>query len=295
MRIGIGLALLFVSLQGVVGPDPERRIISYLATHITPGQPVVVSELYNNVFKSPDERKVLDRLFNSFFKIPMFIVQYNASSKKIPSLKEISEQFNFTVPGEADVILRIMESDPRIPKFLKRNAAGEITAIDVARIKADPTFGRVLERSITGWVGKPAPSFSMPLYDGRSVNSEEIAGQPHLLYFWFTNCPPCLKTTPLLVRLYSRYAAQGFKVIAANADRFLELPYDDGMRADYVKKLGIKFTRAHLNSQTQEAYGGVSVFPTLFFVDRSGLVVRQFVNFQEAAVLEEAVQASLKK
>ena len=293
MRTWIGLALLSVSLQGA--SDPEKRIVAYLKTHVTPGQPVVVSELYNNVFKTPEERKALDRLFNTFFKIPMFIVQYNATSKKIPTLKEISEQFNFTVPGEADVILRIMEADPRVPKFLQRDAAtGQITKIDVAKITADPKFGRVLERSIAGCVGKPAPSFSMQAYDGQSVISEQVAGQPHLLYFWFTNCPPCVKTAPLLVQLHNKYAAQGFKVIAANADRFLELPYDDSVRTDYVNKLGIKFTTVYLNQQTQQAYGGVSVFPTLFFVDRAGFVVRHFVNFQEKAMLEEATQAALK-
>jgi len=99
----------------------ETRVIEYLKAHVTPGRAVVVSDLYNNVFKTPEERKVLDHLYSTFFKIPMLIVQYNTATKKIPTLKELSEQFNFTVPGEANVILRIMESDPRVPKFIERN------------------------------------------------------------------------------------------------------------------------------------------------------------------------------
>ena len=121
--------------------------------------------MYNNVFKTPEERKVLDRLYNTFFKIPMFIVQYNTGSRKIPTLKELSEQFNFTVPGEADVILRIMEADPRVPKFIDRDPkAGEITKIDIERIKASPQFSRVIERTITGWEGKDAPPFALTAY-----------------------------------------------------------------------------------------------------------------------------------
>ena len=108
------IALLFQQASPI-----ETRIIEYLKTNVTPGKPVVVSELYNTVFKTPEEQKVLERLYNTFFKIPMFIVQYNTASKKIPTLREISEQFHFTVPGEADVILRIMEADPRVPKFLR--------------------------------------------------------------------------------------------------------------------------------------------------------------------------------
>ena len=88
--------------------------MEYLKANVQPGKPVVVSEL-NKMFTAPDEQKVLNRLFNTFFKIPMFVVQYNTSSKKIPTLQELAEQFNFKVPGEADVMLRIMESDPRLP------------------------------------------------------------------------------------------------------------------------------------------------------------------------------------
>ncbi len=275
--------------------DAERRIIEYLKANVVPGKPVIVSELFNNVFTSPEERKVLDRLYNTFFKIPMFLVQYNKASNKIPTLREISEQFNFTIPVEADVILRVMESDPRVPKFLERDpATGEITRIDVARITADPRFSRALERTITGWEGKPAPPFSVQTYDGQMLHSQELSGQPYMLYFWFTNCPPCVKTAPLLVELYGRYAPQGLKIVALNADRVLELPYDDNVRADYVRKVGIKFTTAHLTPQMQLAYGGVSVFPTMFFIDKDGLVIKHLVNYQEKSVLEAAVQEVLK-
>jgi thiol-disulfide isomerase/thioredoxin len=274
----------------------ETRIIQYLKANVKPGEPVVVSELYNNVFKTPEEQKVLERLYNTFFKIPMFIVQYNTASKKIPTLREISEQFNFNVPGEADVILRIMESDPRVPRFMERDAkTGEITKIDIEKIKASPQFSRVIERTITGFEGREAPTFSITAYDGKPITAAQYSGQPHLVYFWFTNCPPCVKTSPILTELYNKYAAKGFKVIGANGDKVLDLPYDDKVRAEYAKKYGFNFTLAHLNQQMQQAYGGVSVFPTMFFVDKTGTIVKHFVNFQEKATLESAIQLTLSK
>ena len=292
MHSSIALILTALLFQA---PNAEQRIIEYLKTHVTPGRQVVVSELYNNVFKTPEERKVLDRLFNTFFKIPMFIVQYNATSKKIPTLRELSEQFNFTVPGEADVMLRIMEADPRVPKFIQRNPkTGEITKVDIPAIQASPQFGKVLERSITGWEGREAPPFAITSLDGKPLTSQQVSGEAHLIYFWFTNCPPCVRSAPILAELYNQYAAKGFKIIGANADRFLELPYDDKVRADYVKKYGFKFTIGHLNPQMQQAYGGVSVFPTMFFVDKKGTIVKLFVNFQDKAVLEQAIQSTLK-
>ena len=274
----------------------ETRIVEYLKANVAPGKAVVVSDLYNNVFKTPEEQKVLERLYNTFFKIPMFIVQYNAGTKRAPTLKELSEQFNFTVPGEADVILRVMESDPRVPRFLERDPkTGEITKVDIDQIKSSPQFSRVLDRTIAGWEGKEAPAFSITGYDGKPVTSEQVAGAPHLVYFWFTNCPPCVKTSPLLAELYNKYASKGFKIVGANADQLLELPFNDHDRADYAKKYGFHFTLAHLNAAMQQNYGGVSVFPTLFFVDKTGTVVKHFVNFQDKATLEAAIQSTIAK
>jgi thiol-disulfide isomerase/thioredoxin len=290
------ISVALISLLFQQASPVEARIVEYLKANVTPGRPVVVSELINNVFKTPEEQKALEHLYNTFFKIPMFIVQYNTSSKKIPTLKEISEQFNFNVPGEADVILRVMESDPRVPKFIERNPkTGEITKIDIDKIKASPQFGRVLDRTIAGWEGKEEPAFSIAAYDGKPVTSQQVAGQPHLVYIWFTNCPPCVKTSPILAELYTKYAAKGFKIVGANADKVLELPYDDKVRADYAKKYGFKFTLAHLTPQMQQNYGGVTVFPTMFFVDKTGTIVKHFVNFQEKATLEAAIQTTLGK
>jgi peroxiredoxin len=294
MHTWVGLALIALFMQQA--SPVETKIVQYLKSNVTPGRPVVVSDLYNNVFKTPEEQKVLERLYNTFFKIPMFIVQYNTASKKIPTLREISEQFSFNVPGEADVILRIMESDPRVPKFIERDAkTGEITKVDFERIKESPQFSRIVERSITGFEGKEEPSFSIQSYDGKPVTSDQYRGQPHLVYFWFTNCPPCVRTSPLLADLYNKYSSKGFKVIGANADKVLELPYDDKVRADYAKKYGFNFTLAHLTATMQQNYGGVSVFPTMFFVDKTGTIVKHFVNFQERASLEAAIQQTLGK
>jgi thiol-disulfide isomerase/thioredoxin len=288
----IGLAMVALLFQT---PDAERRIIEYLKANVVPGRPVVVSDLYNNVFKTPEEQKVLDRLFNTFFKIPMFIVQYNAGTGRIPTLQEISEQFNFTVPGEADVILRVMEADPRVPKFMERNPkTGEIARVDIDTIKASRQFGAAIERTITGWEGKEAPPFDVKTYDGKPVTSQDVAGRPHLIYFWFTNCPPCVKSSPILATLDARYTPRGFRIIGVNADRVLELPYDDKVRSEYSRKYGFKFTTAHLTPQMQQSYGGVSVFPTMFFVNKAGVIVKHFVNFQDQATLETAIQAALK-
>jgi len=287
----VSVILLSALLQQA---DPETRVVNYLKSNVRPGQAVTVAEL-TRVFKTPEEQAAVSRLYNTFFKVPITVAQIYSKTKKIPTLRELSDQFQFRVPGEMDVVLRVMESDPRVPKFMTRDPrTGEITSVDVKAIQADPRFGQLIERSIAGWEGRTAPSFSMKSFSGSALSSTSLSGQPHLIYFWFTNCPPCVQTTPLLVALNAKYAAQGFKIVGANADHVLDLPYTDAVRAEFLKKQGVTFLEGHVTQQMQLDYGGVSVFPTMFFVNRKGVIVKQMVSLQDKATLEAAVQAAMK-
>ena len=289
------LILLALLVAPPAPPDPEARVVEYLRQNVKPGDRVVVSDLVNNVFTAPEERAALSRLFDTFFKVPLFVAQHQKSAGRPPSLAEISEQFRFAVPGEADVLLRIMESDPRMPKFLERDPrTGEISRVDVDAVMAHPRFGQLMERSIAGFEGQPAPPFSISAYDGSQVSTATLSGKPHLLYFWFSNCPPCVRIAPLLVELREAYEGRGFEIVGVNADRVLEIPADDAERAAYARKNGMRFPLAHLTPEMQAAYGQVSVFPTLFFVDRKGTVVKQLVNFQTKAALAEAIELTLR-
>jgi thiol-disulfide isomerase/thioredoxin len=287
----VSVILLSALLQQA---DPETRIVNYLKANVRPGQAVTVADL-TRVFKTPEEQAALSRLFNTFFKVPITVAQIYSKTKKIPTLRELADQFQFRVPGEMDVVLRVMEADPRVPRFMTRDPrTGEITSVDVAAIKADPNFGRMIERSIAGWEGRTAPGFAIKSFSGSDLSSATLNGQPHLIYFWFTNCPPCVQSTPLLVALNAKYAAQGFKMVGANADHVLELPYSDAVRADFLKKQGVTFLEGHLTPQMQLDYGGVGVFPTMFFVNRKGVIVKQMVSFQDKATLESAIQSAMK-
>jgi thiol-disulfide isomerase/thioredoxin len=272
----------------------EKRIVLYLKEHVRPGEPIVVSDLYNNVFKTPEERKVLDRLFNTFFKIPLYVAQYKAATNQIPTLADISRQFNLQVEGEAGVLLSIIENDPRVPKFITRNpATGEITSVDVEAVKKDPRFGRILERTLTGWVGRKSPAFTMTLLDGKTLSSAELKGKSYLLYFWFSGCPPCARVAPHLVELQNKYGGRSFTVVAVNADRLLELEETDAQREAYVRKHGFNFPVGYLNRQMQEEFGYVSVYPTLFLVDQAGIIRNHHVNYQTLDVLQRDVETVL--
>jgi hypothetical protein len=45
--------------------DPEERVVAYLRENVTPGKPVLVTDLYNNVFTEPEEQAAVKRLYDA--------------------------------------------------------------------------------------------------------------------------------------------------------------------------------------------------------------------------------------
>jgi thiol-disulfide isomerase/thioredoxin len=291
-----GLLGAHILLWGIPAPAQsdlavETRVVDYLKKHVTAGKPLVVSDLYNNVFTAPEERKALDRLFNIFFKIPIFVAQYKAGTNKTPSLADIARQFNLQVPGEVQLLLTIMDNDPRVPKFISRDAkSGEIVSVDIQSIKNDKRFSQAMERTMAGWEGKNAPSFVLELLAGGQLNSSSLAGKNYLLYFWFSGCPPCMQLSPHIVRIARQYGGKDFTVVAVNADRILELDTTDAERGVYVKKQDFRFPVAHLSKKMHEDYGGFGVYPTLYLVDSRGIIRKHYIGYQSP----EALAADVK-
>ncbi len=275
--------------------DAEERIVKYLIEHVKPGKPLIVSDLYGNVFTTAEEKKALDRLFNIFFKIPIFVAQYKAGTGQIPSLEDIARQFNLKIHGEVQILLTIMENDPRVPKFIARDSqSGEIIHVDIEAVKRDKRFSQAIERTLAGWPGKNAPSFALDLLNGKKISSTQLAGRTYLIYFWFSNCPPCMQISPHLTRLQKQYGGKNFTILAVNADRLLELETTDADRSYYIKKQGFEFPVAHLNQKMQEDYGNVSIYPTMVLVDSRGIIHEHYVGYRSPEVLAADIEDLLE-
>ena len=120
MRIfASALALALSSSAFAQNDDAEQRIINYIKENAKPGERLILSNLYNEVFTAPEERAALDKLTAAFFRIPLFIIEYESRQGRLPTLEDISNQFAFYGPEAADVVLSVMEADPRVPKFVQ--------------------------------------------------------------------------------------------------------------------------------------------------------------------------------
>ncbi len=288
------LLLLAPALCGAAGSEAEQRVLEYIGTHVKPGHPLIVSELYSRVFTKPDERQALNKLYNAFFRIPLFVAEYQQKFGAPPTLEVIAQQFDLASPRDASVLLMVMVDDPRVPPFITRDAAtGEITKVDVAAIRADARFGRVVEHHLGGWEGVQAPEFNLQGIGGGDVGLESLKGRAVLLYVWFTGCPPCMKETPELVRNDLEYRNKGLTIVGANADEMLGLEYDDAVRRKYMDEKHITFPVARWTRESDQAYGNISIFPTLFLIAPDGTIKNHWVGYTSGEVLGRAISQQL--
>ncbi|MGA8183408.1 MAG: TlpA disulfide reductase family protein [Terriglobia bacterium] len=274
--------------------NPQAKILQYIRDHLKAGQPVRVTELYNTVFTTPEDHAALNKLYKDFFRIPMFVVQYQQQFSAPPTLKTIAGQFALKTPEEADTLLRVMETDPRVPKFITRDPkTGEITKVDVEMIRNDPRFARGAAHELGGWKGRTAPAFDLMGAGGKHLSSAGLDGKVALLYVWFTGCPPCMKEAPELARLQHEFGARGFEVVGANADDLLGLEISDEARQQYAEKEGITFPMVSWTKESNQAYGGISIYPTLFLINRQGAIAGHWVGFTSLVTLRETISKIL--
>jgi peroxiredoxin len=271
----------------------EMRVLNYIQQNLHPGQPLRVTDLYDH-FTEPAERQALGKLYNAFFRIPMFVAQYQEKFSRPPSLRVISQQFDLHSARAAAILLNIMESDQRVPHFIARNPqTGEITHVNVQMILNSPRFGQALGPELAGWEGKPAPAFGLTRLGGGILTSDQLQGKVFILYIWFTGCPPCMEEAPGLVALMRRFSGRGFTIIGANADKLLGLGYSDSVRAQYAERMKIDFPLASWSKESNAAYGSVAIFPTLFLIDRKGVIVNHWVGYTNPQELQDAVLKAL--
>ncbi len=272
--------------------DAERRILEHVRDTLVPGERLLLSELVER-FSAPDEQRALGRLNDVFFRVPLFVAEFEGREERLPTLAEIAGQFSLYGEEGADIVLRIMEADPRVPRFLTRNSEGELVSIDKDMIAADQRFAQAVTRSLTGWEGRALPPIFGERFAGGEASVSSLMDDATLVYVWFTDCPPCVQISPVLQSLHEDLGEAGLTIVGLNADRVLKLPYQDSDRQGHLDRGGVTFENLHLTEEDRAALGNVNIFPTLFLVGRDGTITRHFVNFQAREELEPAIRELL--
>lgn len=134
----------------------------------------------------------------------------------------------------------------------------------------------------TAAVGQPAPDFTAPTLDGRSVTMAQLKGKPVWLTFGASWCQPCRAEAPDLQAAYAAHADKISLVSVYNSE-------DATAVKRYSDLLGFTFTQVP-DPQTKvgQAYAATSI-PVHFFIDASGVVRERHEGAMSRADMDAAL------
>ncbi len=121
-------------------------------------------------------------------------------------------------------------------------------------------------------VGKPAPTFAMDLYGGGELSYGPDLGEPVVLNFWASWCPPCREESPLLERTWKQYRDRGVLFVGVDTQDTEQ----DALA--YIDEFGLTFPNGlDVDGEITVAYGVVGL-PVTFFIGSDGVVKRRWVG-----------------
>jgi peroxiredoxin len=113
---------------------------------------------------------------------------------------------------------------------------------------------------------QPAPDVPIRFLDGHELSLVGMRGKVVLVSFWATWCPYCRHELPAIDRFYRDTRSRGFEVLA------LSLDSADTEVTAFLRDRGYAFPAARVETGTARAFGGVSMLPTSFVIDRDGVI-----------------------
>lgn len=114
--------------------------------------------------------------------------------------------------------------------------------------------------------GQTAPDFLLTTLEGEEARLSEFRGQPVIINFWATWCPPCRAEMPDLQKLYE---AEDVEILAVNLTESEQS--EEGVQ-DFIDELGLTFpVPMDQNSIVSEMYE-VQAYPTSYIVDSDGKI-----------------------
>jgi cytochrome c biogenesis protein CcmG/thiol:disulfide interchange protein DsbE len=155
----------------------------------------------------------------------------------------------------------------------------KLFAIAAAVIAAKPAAALAAPR-----VGQPAPAFSLPTIDGKTLTLASLRGKAVYLNFYATWCPPCNEEAPVIGRLSDKYKARGLTVLGVD-----EL--EDATKAKEF------LTKHHLtygavvdgDGKAGKDYGALGL-PVHIFIGRDGVVK----TFRYGEMNPDEIEAAIK-
>jgi peroxiredoxin len=181
-------------------------------------------------------------------------------------------------------------------KMLRYLVLAALTLASTAEAKSKPATSGALKP------GSAAPSFKLRALDGTMVRLDELAytgkekkwakKRPVFLDFFRTDCEPCTKAMPELVKIHEKYSARGLQVVLVAL-----LEETDGKKKleTYLAQNKLPFTVVVDNTghHAKLYLGELVTLPASFLISRDGVLEK--VKYGATGTYEEHFVAEIEK
>lgn len=113
----------------------------------------------------------------------------------------------------------------------------------------------------------PAPALVVPLLSGGELSLEDWKGQPVVVNFWASWCPPCREEIPSMNRAWDKLGPAGVKMVAVN------LGEPKAKVSRFLDNTPIDFPVALDTAEEHSKRWPVPALPMTFIIDADGRAV----------------------
>lgn len=135
-------------------------------------------------------------------------------------------------------------------------------------------------------IGRPAPPFTLTLFDGSQVDLASLRGKVVFLNFWASWCPPCRAEATELEAAWQRF--KGGDVLFLGVD----IQDTEEKALAFLREFNVTYPNGRDASGRIAIDYGVWGIPETFFIDREGKITYKHVGSLGSAIvsakLEEA-------
>jgi len=133
--------------------------------------------------------------------------------------------------------------------------------------------------------GSRAASFTLKTLEGEPVALDQTRGKVVVLDFWATWCPPCREELPYIEKLREEFAGQ-VQFFGVNNE-------DSGTVKDFLRKHKYELPVLMDGKRQVDRQYGISAIPTMFIIDKQGVIREHFIGSRSEAKLRQAIQAAV--